>query len=333
VFHPTTTSATTLFAFLLGSSVAAQPTLSEDALRASGAIPTVSLPDSAVSDSVKAPSVAGPDSAASRTSAPAVAPASASSEGVRANRFSVLVGVTDWHWEEELDKEIVLVEGGLIPSLRIEYAVQRDMNEFGASFNTSYGAIEYDGALQSEEGLTDFKSNTHYFDMTAEGFAFFSNLVGSLPIKPGVKVGYHRWVRTIGSKDYQEPGEYGYVETWSHMSLQPAMIVEIPFGSSNLVRLEGGIRIPFSTTNTISKLEYTGLDAYGDTVTVKVPENSVKPKTKTGFRARAQVKIHHLLAEVEYLALDFNKSSANKYGFLQPTSYLDRLDARVGLEF
>lgn len=327
----------------LASSALAQGTLAEQALDESGAVatdPAVVSPAPAIADTAPPPIIDSVVMPAPATPAPVIPPVpkpqvmvapkkkSDSANSTSGRRIAVLAGVTDWHWEEaDNSGDILLVEGGMIPMARFEYSILKGNNEFGGALEMSFGAIDYDGGIQNGETgeITEFKTKTHYAVYTFEGFAFFSDPAGKLPLSFGGRLGYHQWVRTIGSDTYQEPDEEsGYVETWTHWSVQPVLIFKQSFGPNSHFRLEGGIRVPMSTKEKISDLPGGG----GLTLTLK-------PKTETAYRVQGEIKISHLLLEVEYLALDFGKSPLDsKYGVAyQPDSYLDRLDARVGWEF
>lgn len=321
----------------LASAALAQGNLAEQALNQSGAVeavPTVALPAPPIADTVPVPvvdSVPKPAPVIPQVPKPKVAPAvksSAGSDARHGRRIAVLAGATNWHWEEADDAgDVLLVEGGIIPMARFEFSLLNGDAEMGGAFDISFGAIDYDGAIQNSETgeLVEYKSKTHYSNTTFEAFAFLSNLLGPVPVEVGGRVGYHRWVRTIGGDEYEKPDEEaGYVETWTHMTIQPVVIVKQTFGANNHIRIEGGIRVPISTEEKISDLPG------GGGITIKL-----KPKTENAYRVQGQLKLSHLLVEVEYLALDFGKSDLDSkyHAAYQPDSYLDRLDARVGWEF
>lgn len=338
--HPTTLP--TLLVLLVGTSAIAQSALAEDALVQSGAVVSYPVADSSVKTPAATPEVASSAPQPVVTPAPVVvAPAVPAEvddeeEDLRPpHRIRALLGVTDWHWEEGTNSKIVLVEGGMIPSIHLEYAKLFQSFELGGGFSFSYGAIEYDGALQDGYGnLVDYKNDTHYSIADFEAFVFASRFLENLnihtkglTIEPGVKYGFQSWIRTIGSKKSEEPGEYGYVETWNLGTIQPVIALRVPFGSGrSYARLEAGARIPLGNANNeISKSPMFS----GDVM--------VHPKPQTGYRVQGIVALGHVVLEVEYLAQDFNESDRRIVGGVmaisQPDSYLDRLDARIGLEF
>jgi hypothetical protein len=288
-------------------------------------VPHVVLPDSA---SVPAASATPADSASRATASVLVQPLPATTPApdpaATRSRIRLLVGGTDWHWEEsDAEEEILLVEGGWFPGLRFEYARLTQNGTFGLSVDAGAGAIEYDGGIQNTltGEIIPFKTYTHYSQATIDAFYFYPVFKGRVPLDIGVRGGVHHWVRTIDSKKMEDPGEYGYVETWSHFSLQPAVAVEVLFGSSSSFRVEGGMRLGFSSEERITEL---------GTGSVKP---LLKPKPKPAIRGNALLKVGHVLLEAEYLGLDFDKSPLWRGVIFQPDSYLDRLDVRVGWEF
>lgn len=320
-----------------------QAPLVEQALQQSGATESA-LPAAKPIDTVAAPVPSAlPAKDTATLAPPSMVKVGASpmlGTGASTPRFRILFGATDWHWEESGDDgKILLVEGGWMPGFRAEYAWLRGGKEFGVSFDMGFGAIEYDGAIQNTETeeIIPYKSNTHYSEGTLEGFFFLPLVKGPLVLDFGGRVGYHKWVRTIGSKQYDHPGEHGYVETWSHLSMQPVIALQVPFGRASGLRLEGGYRFGFSSNEEITEYKLSGINSMGDTVEVSL-KPKLKPNPKPALRANVLLKIQHLLLEVEYLGLDYGKSkpwvnSKLRYAMLQPGSYLDRLDARVGWEF
>ena len=329
--HPALFLATSLACAVHGQAPLAEQALQQSGMTESVVVPvappgdtvaasndTVSLPVPAKDSAVAAAAVVVQPVPASPAAPPATDPGKARS------RIRLLAGGTDWHWEESDDAgEIMLVEGGWFPGLRFEYARLVREWTIGLSVDAGAGAIEYDGAMQNIETdeRTPYMTHTHYTQTTFDFFVFRSIVQGPVPIEVGARAGYHQWVRTIDSKKSEDPGEYGYVETWSHVSLQPVVAVTVPFGGSNLFRMEGGVRFGFSSEERITELGSGSIKPL------------LKPEPKPAIRANAMLKISHVLLEVEYLGLDFDKSPLWRKAIYQPDSYLDRLDVRVGWEF
>lgn len=250
-------------------------------------------------------------------------------------RIRILVGVTDWHWEEGMDSRSLLSEDGMVPGIRLEYARRMSSFELGGGLDFSYGAIEYDGALQDVYGnLEDYRSNSHYSIVGVEGFVFATRFLELLDvhtkgfaIEPGLRCGFQSWVRTIDSKKYGKPGDYGYIENWDMGILQPVIALRVPFGKGrSYARLEAGARMSIGDAdNEISRYPIVK----GDIM--------LHPKPKTGCRVQGMVALGRVLLELEYIAQDFDASDTKTVGGIlvvgQPDSYLDRLDARIGLEF
>jgi hypothetical protein len=254
-------------------------------------------------------------------------------------RWEVLGGATDWRWEESFDDQRMLLESGWAPTLRGR--VHRDFGRWRlvGDLETVYGDIAYEGALQDLEGkLRSYDSRTHYFAGSGEGGVGFPLRPESrMGLVPSLHLGYHRWIRTIDSDQFNTPGRYGYLETWQHVAVQPRLGAEIALAGRDRILLEAGLRVPVWTLETIA-----GLAGTSEPV-------DLEPGTATAFRAMFQVRLGRILIETEWLSLPFRASPAVtvplrirtpdgtvqtiQKDLYQPDSDLRRIDLRAGAWF
>lgn len=254
-------------------------------------------------------------------------------------RWEILGGATDWRWEESFDDRRALLESGFVPTLRGR--VHRDVGSWRvmADLETIYGDIAYEGALQDQEGrLRSYDSRTHYFAGSGEGGAAYPlRPAAKVTLVPSLHLGYHRWIRTIDSDRFNEPGIHGYLETWQHVAVQPRLGAEFALRGHDRILVEAGVRLPIWTLETIAGLAGTS------------GPFDLEPGTESAFRAMLQVRLGRILIETEWLSLPFQASpivsipmrirtpdgtiQTVQRDLHQPDSDLRRLDLRAGAWF
>ncbi len=242
----------------------------------------------------------------------------------------------DWKWEEYFGDQRVVLESGLVPTLRTRLRRQYSAWRLGGEVELAYGAVGYEGALQTiNGGQQEYSSHTHYFAGNGEATAGWARPVGRHGVLvPSVRMGYHRWVRTIDSDRFNEPGIHGYVETWQHATVQPVIAAEIPLPKGDQLMLEAGLRLPLWTAETIG-----GLGGTSGPI-------ELEPGTRPAFRAMLQLRLGRILLETEWMSLAFQTSPdvtvpmrvrspdgivrTQEMDLHQPASDLRRLDLRLG---
>lgn len=254
-------------------------------------------------------------------------------------RWEILGGATDWRWEESFDDRRMVLESGLVPTLRGR--MHREVGSWRAvlDLETVYGDIAYEGALQNlGGGLRSYDSRTHYFAGSGEGgVAYRLRPPAKVVLVPSLHLGYHRWIRTIDSDRFNAPGSYGYLETWQHVAVQPRLGAEFALAGRDRILLEAGLRLPIWTLETIAGLAGTSGPV------------DLEPRTGSAFRAMLQVRLGRILIETEWLSLPFHSSPAVSVpmrvrtpdgtiqtvdsDLYQPDSDLRRIDLRAGSWF
>jgi len=240
-------------------------------------------------------------------------------------RWEVLAGATDWRWEESITGRTVLVESGLVPTLMARYVRESGPWRTGTEAEVVYGAIAYEGSLQdvNNGAQKPYSSNTHYFAGDAAAWAGRILTTGSgARLVPCIGLGYHRWIRTLDSDRFNQPGIHGYIETWQHATVEPRLRLELPMSGTDMAGLEAGLRIPFWTSEHVGGLGGTGggLD--------------LEPDTRNAVRVLAQARLGRLLVEAQWLSLPFARSpNVTEKLYFQPASSLRRIDLRLGLWF
>lgn len=252
----------------------------------------------------------------------------ASSGTIQGFRLEVQAGVLRWKWNEVVPYYPQLEELGFVPVAKVEGTWVDGALRLGASLELLSGAITYDGYLQSrsEFSLTPYESNTHYLAATPEVSLQWRGTGPMGWLRPSLALSRPWWRRTIDGTRDRVHGPFGYVETWSVLTVAPGLEVGRPLGASGEFALSAEVPIPLSTAETIG----SGSQAI-----------ELQPKTRPGIRLAARgVYQGRYLAELEVRAVRFEESDpvareekGVSYLIFQPESSLETISWRFGRIF
>jgi hypothetical protein len=234
-------------------------------------------------------------------------------------RGEIYASLERFEWTETMHGARFVKEEGPLGGLGGRVQLDFDGAPFGLyGMGEVYaGEVDYDGFLQTADGLIPAESETAYEGMMLEaGVVIDVRMTPSIVLQPFAGLGAHAWERDL-------QGVGGYVETWSTVYAAFGAALRLATGPQGEV-FGLGAWVP-----ALHNEEEVDLRRVGGPSSV-----DLEPKEESGFRAEAGFRVRSFYVSLYYENMSFGESELDRSGrFLQPDSEAEMIGLRGGITF